>query len=98
MAALDLPSPDSVESLYSGHHRWLQGWLRGKLGNAFDAADLAHDTFVRILVDRNAHAVREPRSYLATIANRVVVDHYRRQALERASAMRRHPAQGGGRS
>lgn len=84
-----MPTPDcapspSVETLYSHHHGWLQGWLRGKLGNAFDAADLAHDTFVRILVDRNAHSIREPRSYLATIAGRVVVDHYRRRALERA--------------
>lgn len=84
-----VPTPDcatsaSVEHLYSHHHGWLQGWLRGKLGNAFDAADLAHDTFVRILVDRNAPAIREPRSYLATVAGRVVVDHYRRRALEQA--------------
>lgn len=77
-------SPSDVEALYSTHHGWLQGWLRGKLGNAFDAADLAHDTFVRILIDRNALAIREPRSYLATVAGRVVVDHYRRRALERA--------------
>lgn len=84
MPSLDSASSHSVESLYSNHHGWLQGWLRGKLGNAFDAADLAHDTFVRILVDRNAQAIREPRSYLATVAGRVVVDHYRRQALERA--------------
>ncbi len=76
--------PHSVESLYSDHHRWLQGWLRGKLGNAFDAADLAHDTFVRILVDRNAQTIREPRNYLAAVAGRVVADHYRRRALERA--------------
>lgn len=84
MSALDLATAHSVESLYSNHHGWLQGWLRGKLNNALDAADLAHDTFVRILVDRNAQAIREPRSYLATVAGRVVVDHYRRKALERA--------------
>ncbi|MBB3181864.1 sigma-70 family RNA polymerase sigma factor [Variovorax sp. Sphag1AA] len=84
MSALDPASHHSVEFLYRDHHGWLQGWLRGKLGSAFDAADLAHDTFVRILVDRNAQLIREPRSYLATIAGRVVVDHYRRQALERA--------------
>lgn len=54
------------------------------MGNTFDAADFAHDTFVRILVDRNAQSIREPRTYLATVAGRVVVDHYRRRALERA--------------
>lgn len=41
-----------VQSLYS-HHGWLLGWLQRKLGyvsgNA-EAADLAQDTFVRILV------------------------------------------------
>jgi RNA polymerase sigma-19 factor, ECF subfamily len=84
MSAIDLATAHSVELLYSNHHGWLQGWLRGKLSNALDAADLAHDTFVRILVDRNAQSIREPRSYLATVAGRVVVDHYRRKALERA--------------
>lgn len=74
----------SLATLYSNHHGWLKNWLRGRLGNAFDAADLAHDTFVRILIDRNADAIREPRSYLTTIAGRVVVDHYRRRALEQA--------------
>lgn len=94
MPTLDLAPLHSVESLYRNHHGWLQGWLRGKLGSAFDAADLAHDTFVRILVDSNAQAIREPRSYLATVAGRVVVDHYRRQALERAylKALARWPA------
>lgn len=84
MSTADLLVHKHVSTLYSDHHGWLQGWLRGKLGNAFDAADLAHDTFVRILVDCNAQAIREPRSYLATIAGRVVVDHFRRRALERA--------------
>ncbi|WP_028605454.1 sigma-70 family RNA polymerase sigma factor [Ottowia thiooxydans] len=95
MSTLETASPNSVESLYRNHHGWLQGWLRGKLGSAFDAADLAHDTFLRILLDSNAQAIREPRSYLATVAGRVVVDHYRRQALERAylDALSHWPAQ-----
>ena len=38
-----------IEGLYAEHHGWLRGWLRGRLGNAFDAADLAHDTYLRIL-------------------------------------------------
>ena len=31
----------NVAALYSEHHRWLQSWIKRKLGNAFDAADLA---------------------------------------------------------
>ncbi|WP_014705434.1 sigma factor [Methylophaga nitratireducenticrescens] len=38
-----------VLTLYSDHHNWLQSWLLAKLGNRFDAADLAQDVFVRLL-------------------------------------------------
>lgn len=73
-----------VESLYSDHHRWLFGWLRGKLDSSFHAADLAHDTFLRVLSRREPVDIVEPRAYLATIARGLVVDFHRRRALERA--------------
>ncbi len=38
-----------VASLYADHQQWLQRWLRRKVGNAFDAADLSQDTFCRLL-------------------------------------------------
>jgi DNA-directed RNA polymerase specialized sigma24 family protein len=44
----------AVHDLYSSHHRWLQGWLRKKLGCTWDAADLAQDTFLRVLLKRQA--------------------------------------------
>lgn len=73
-----------LHTLYCDHHGWLHAWLRHRLGNASDAADLAHDTFVRIL-GRDQHAsFREPRAYLATIANGLVISHWRRRDLERA--------------
>ncbi len=73
-----------LQTLYCDHHGWLHAWLRKRLGNTSDAADLAHDTFVRIL-GRDQHATfREPRAYLATIANGLVVSHWRRRDLERA--------------
>lgn len=73
-----------LSTLYSEHHGWLYGWLRGKLGNRADAADLAQDTFLRLLGKRDAAPLREPRGYLATIARGLLVDRYRRQALEQA--------------
>lgn len=72
----------NVATLYSEHHGWLQEWLRRRLGNAFDAADLAQDTFLRVL--RTLEPIREPRAYLTTIAHGLVVNHWRRQDLERA--------------
>lgn len=87
MSAAELALHREVQTLYSDHHGWLFGWLRRRTGNAFDAADLAHDTFLRVLTARNKGRdadLREPRAYLTTIAGRVLLNHYRRLSLERA--------------
>ena len=44
----------SVESLYHSHQSWLQGWLRRRLGDSFDAADMAQDVFMRLLTRQPA--------------------------------------------
>lgn len=74
-----------VERLYLAHHGWLKGWLRRRLGEQADAEDLAQDTFVRVMRSRGAIAeLRQPLAYLATIANSLLVNRWRRQAVERA--------------
>lgn len=73
-----------VEVLYDHHHGWLQTWLRRKLGCAFDAADIAQEVFVRLLTRQQRSQLTEPRAYLSTIARGLVIDHWRRQELERA--------------
>lgn len=79
-----MPSQESVHSLYSHHHSWLNAWLRSKLGNAADAADLAQDTFVRLLQRREQLELNAPRAFLRTIARGLVIDHWRREELHRA--------------
>jgi len=79
-----MSAPDPVHTLYAHHHDWLQGWLRRKLGDAHQAADLAHDTFVRVIAARQAHAIQEPRAYLTTLAQRVLYNFWRRRELEQA--------------
>ncbi len=74
----------ALHALYSEHNGWLKNWLRARLGNASDAADLAQDTFVRVLKARNAQSIREPRSYLGSIAHALMVDKFRRRAVEQA--------------
>jgi RNA polymerase sigma-70 factor (ECF subfamily) len=74
----------TVEVLYSDHHGWLRGWLRKKLGNAFDAADLAHDTYVRIIASGIAPPPDQSRRHLAQVANGLVIDLYRRRHIEAA--------------
>ncbi|OZI74080.1 sigma-70 family RNA polymerase sigma factor [Bordetella genomosp. 12] len=74
-----------VESLYADHHGWLKGWLMRRLGCSHHAADVAQDTFVRILGSRDALlGVREPRAYLTTTAKHLLISRSRRQVLEQA--------------
>ncbi|CAA2104203.1 sigma-70 family RNA polymerase sigma factor [Variovorax paradoxus] len=85
MSALPLPSePASIDAIYREHHGWLLGWFRRRLGGASCAADLAHDTFVRLMTSRDAQQLNEPRAFLRTLAHGVVVNHWRRQDIERA--------------
>lgn len=74
----------TVEGLYQDHHSWLTGWLRRRLGCPDSAADLAQDTFVKVLVARDTPQLLEPRAFLTTIAKRVLSNHYRRRDLEQA--------------
>lgn len=74
---------EQVEGLYSDHHGWLRGWLRKKLGCAEQAADIAQDTFVRILTAHGALlGLKEPRAYLTTTAKHLLIDRARRARIE----------------
>ncbi len=79
-----MPPSNTVEVLYMDHHSWLTGWLRRKLGCPHSAADLAQDTFMRLLSARETPSIAEPRAFLTVVAKRVLFNHYRRQDLERA--------------
>ncbi|MEO6920793.1 MAG: sigma-70 family RNA polymerase sigma factor [Collimonas sp.] len=74
----------SIQSLYVEHHNWLVGWLRRRLGNIDHAADIAQDTFVRVLLKPAIDVIEEPRAYLTVIAKGLVANAHRRDALERA--------------
>jgi RNA polymerase sigma factor (sigma-70 family) len=77
--------PSTIEVLYSDHHPWLKGWLHRRLGNAEQAADLAHDAFIRLLSSESLPGkLDEPRAFLTTVAQNLVFNHWRREKLERA--------------
>ncbi|KMN05710.1 sigma-70 family RNA polymerase sigma factor [Pseudomonas helleri] len=74
-----------VEHLYLQHSGWLKNWLRKRLQENADADDLTQDTFVRIMRSRRpVDDLRQPLAYLATIANSLLINRWRRQAVERA--------------
>lgn len=74
--------PMDVGQIYRRHHPWLLGWLRRKLANRQDAADLSHDTFLRLLSHDGLDSLREPRAYLLVIASRLLINRYRRKRVE----------------
>lgn len=84
MPLTDRASHPHIESLYCEHHGWLHAWLNRKLGNTCDAADLAHDTFIRLLSRPARSFGSEPRALLTHIAKGLVIDRWRRQDVERA--------------
>ena len=86
---MPVPAPthaEATQALYLQHHGWLVARLRRKLGCAWDAADLAQSTFVRVLTatGQRLDEVAEPRAYLTTIAQRLLSNHLRRRQIERA--------------
>lgn len=84
MPAAETAWQQELRSLYCEHHGWLFSWLRRKLGCGHDAADVAQDTFVRLLGSRDSLlALREPRAYLVTTAKRLLIDQARRALIEK---------------
>ena len=86
-----MPTPPSLhaeatQALYLQHHGWLVARLRRKLGCAWDAADLAQSTFVRVLTasGQRLEELAEPRAYLTTVAQRLLANHLRRRQIEHA--------------
>jgi RNA polymerase sigma factor (sigma-70 family) len=73
-----------LHEVYQQHHDWLQGWLRKKTGNSWDAADIAHDTFVRVMDKDKLQLGAEPRALLVHIAKGLVIDRWRHQQVEQA--------------
>lgn len=74
----------SLDILYANHNNWLWALLYRRSGCPQTAADLTHDVFLRLLSRSSPPPMQEPRAYLARIAHGLLVDHRRRQALERA--------------
>lgn len=85
MPEIETSLQHSIHTLYRHHHGWLHSWLRKRLGCSEQAADLAQDTFLRMLGRRHEQIdLRQPRAYLATIARGLLVNHWRHLELERA--------------
>lgn len=78
-------SPFPLETLYQAHYGWLRAWLMRRLGCGSDAADLAQDAFVRLLVaPRRFDSPQGARAYLRSMGKGLCIDLWRRREVERA--------------
>jgi RNA polymerase sigma-70 factor (ECF subfamily) len=85
MSDAAMPKEQTLHELYRDHRGWLEGWLRRRMGNACDAADLSQDTFLRLLASSQRIAdLQEPRAYLLTVGKRLLSNFYKRRSLEQA--------------
>ncbi len=75
---------DALHALYSEHYGWLHAWLRKKLACPHNAADMAQDTFFRLLSVPLAELnnLTTPRAFLTTTATRLIIDEARRHKVE----------------
>ena len=77
------PKPSLVGRLFAEHRAALQSFFLRRIRSKADAADLAQEVYVRMLRIRDLEAIRNPVSYLYTVANNLVKEHAvldRRQA------------------
>ncbi|UJP03265.1 MAG: sigma-70 family RNA polymerase sigma factor [Nitrosomonas sp.] len=71
-----------IDVLYREHHGWLYAWIKKKISCPHNAADLSHDTFIRLLSLPEVPSLREPRAYLLVTANRLMINLNRRHKVE----------------
>ena len=84
---MSMKSPAPLDHLYSEHHSWLRQWLGRRLGCSADAADLAHDAFLRLLlkpVQPVFGSALAARGYLRKVANGLCINLWQRREIEQA--------------
>jgi RNA polymerase sigma-70 factor (ECF subfamily) len=85
MSNTAMQAEQTLHDLYRDHRGWLESWLRRRMGNGCDAADLSQDTFLRVLASSQKVAdLHEPRAYLLTVGKRLLSNFYQRRSLEQA--------------
>lgn len=79
------PKPDPIEAqTYSGFYADILHYLRKRMDNASDAADMTQDVFTQWLGYRDQAKVEQPRAFLFQMARNLLRDHWRRQKVRHA--------------
>ena len=73
-----------VETLFRHHHRWLVDRVIRRIGCPETAADVAQDTFLRLMTGFAGKEAQAPKALLGRIAHGLLVDRLRRRDIEQA--------------
>ena len=65
-----------VKQLFVDQRDRLEAYLRARLANPDDAAELAQEAYLRMLRVKRADLIRHPQAYLYRIARNLVNEHY----------------------
>jgi RNA polymerase sigma-70 factor (ECF subfamily) len=77
--------PITLETVYKAHHPWLSSWLQKRLGCHAQAADIAQDAFIKLLVKpQHFSQLDDAKAFITTIAKGLCIDHWRRKKIEQA--------------
>ena len=74
-----------VTLLFAEYGSKLEGYLFRRTGNGADACELAQETFLRMLEVKDAESIREPKSYMFTIAAHLADERLRSNGRLRGS-------------
>lgn len=74
-------SKTAIAKLFADHHDRLQYYLRARLANEDDAAELTQEAYLRMLRVKRSDLIRHPQAYLYRIARNLVHELYTGQRL-----------------
>ena len=73
-----------LSHVYQTHQTTLLSWFKHKLQHHHQSEDLSQEVFYRALKSNYCFtSVKEPQAWLMGIAKHVIIDHWRRQHIER---------------
>lgn len=72
------------ERLYRENYAWLYYWLLKNLKQCENAQDVVQDTFETVLNAQEITKIQHPKSFLAKVATRIIIDQSRRRTIEQA--------------
>lgn len=73
-----------IAQLFQQNYDWLCKKLSYQTGCSHSAEDLAAEAFLQVWMLPDPASIRSPRAFLATIAQRLMYESWRRKDLERA--------------